>query len=417
MYSLDKSIQSFAVANDFVQNMNKVCYSLGKSLQPFCLYGGSEHEKYGVYDFTKFNGFLDKNVTLEREIANMRRDAYKEYFMHLTNTSEVDRTLFIDYLLTISICYVEVPRQTNKNGFTQKTFDKFLATKNPAIMGAWMGMRPEEMQAKYSARIANSQMCLANGTLKMVKLLNSSKGNSISVPRLEFNTEEMNCVPLFMLYAFQKGLEASLNSDILKFTFLKDNDEVRELNTTLNQGILMQYYSDNAFVGKMLANTDIESQKQGGMYLSSKISRGYIRLPEVGSSIYDQTGVRAVNIARLLKVEKVDKVDTTFIHVDLNSCIDTFKESTAQLLSRGVGLISEVYTALTGEDCGNDQFTAVLNNIFKFVDTRSVLLGTGFLRDLHMFMVMNPQWYPNYTGVPMRSVSTPASYGVSELDF
>lgn len=417
MYSLDKSILSFAVANDFVQNMNKVCHKLGQGYQPFCFFADKNQKEYNVLDFTTFNGLLDSSKTLLDEVVDLRRDVYKNNGIFLGSDDEIKKTLFIDYLLSISICYIEIPKYTRKEGVAQRTFDKFLVTKNPAIMAVWMGCQPAEMQVKYSARIANTQVEMADNTLRVVKLVSSAKGNSISCPRGAFSTKDMTCIPLFMLYAFQKGFEESLKTKILKFTYLKDNGTIRELCSTLSKDILMQYYKDTAFVGSMLTSTDIDSQKQGGMQMSSKMNRGYIRIPELGSSIYDRSGVRALNIARLLKVEEVSEVDTTFINVDLSSVVQNFYDCIDYAMKKFPDQIKSIYVSVTGEEPNSEQPPVIVSSLNSFVQSRSVILSTTFHRELHKFMVANPQWFPLYTGKPVSTQVSSKSFGVAEMDF
>lgn len=417
MYSLDKSILSFAVSNDFVQNMNKVCYKLGQGYQPFCFFADDKQKEYGVLDFTTFNGLLDSSKSLLDEIFEMRKEVYKSNSIFLGDDEKVKKTVFIDYLMSISICYIEIPKYTTRDGLPQRTFDKFLVTKNPAIMAVWMGCQPAEMQAKYSARIASTQVEMGDNSLRAVKLVSSAKGNSISCPRGAFSTEKMTCIPLFMLYAFQKGFEDSLKSKILKFTYLKDNGTIRELYSTLSQDILMQYYNDTAFVGGMLTSSDIDSQKQGGMQMSSKMNRGYIRIPEVGSSIYDRSGVRSLNLARLLKVEEVTEVDTTFIHVDLSSVVQNFYDCLDYAVKKFPDQMRSIYVAVTGEEPDSEQPPVIVSKLNSFVQSRSVILSTIFHRELHKFMVNNPQWFPLYTGKPNATVVSSKSFGVEEMDF
>lgn len=417
MYGLDKSILSFAVSNDFVQNMNKVCFKLGQGYQPFCFFADKTQKDYGVLDFTTFNGLLDSNKTLLDEVFEMRRDTYKQNSIYLGDDALAKKTLFYDYLMSISICYIEIPKYTTRDGLAQRTFDKFLVTKNPSIMAVWMGCQSAEMQAKYSPRIASNQVDLGDNSVRAVKLVSSAKGNSISCPRGAFSTKDMTCIPLFMLYAFQKGFEESLKTKILKFTFLKDNGTIRELCSTLNQDILMSYYNNTSFVGSMLTASDIDSQKQGGMQMSSKMNRGYIRIPEIGSSIYDGSGVRALNLARVLKVEEVTEVDTTFINVDLNSVVQNFYDCMDYAVKKFPDQIQSIYSAVTGETINSDQPLVLVSGLNSFVQSRSVILSTTFHRELHKFMVSNPQWFPLYTGKPNNTVVSSKSFGVEEMDF
>ena len=136
MYSLNKSILSFAVANDFVVNMNKVCYKLGQQLQPFTFFSNEIQKKYGVLDFTEFADFLNPNISLLDMIYSMRKDEYAKFNIYATYDFLQKKTLFYDYLLSASMCYIEIPKYVTKEGNAVHTYDKFLATKNPAIMNS-----------------------------------------------------------------------------------------------------------------------------------------------------------------------------------------------------------------------------------------------------------------------------------------
>ena len=418
LYDLDYSVKSFAVANDFVVNTNKACYQLGKNLQPFGIFINDTQKQYGVLDFASFQGFLDPSMTLVEEIANYRKDVFRNSGINVDISDETKRRLlFFDYLTTISICYVEVPKYVTKDGMPMATFDKFLCTRNPAIMGAWMGCDPAEMQAKYSAKIRSQQVDFNDNLLRVVKLNHTSKGNSVSVPRTAYDVTKMTCIPMYMLYAFVEGFKPLLSSNIINFSFLKDNGTIRELPTTLSEDILRDYYTDNLFISTMLQGVDINTVQQGGMTLSSKMNRGYIKVPEVGASIYDGTGCRSLNLARILKATIVPEVDRSFINVDLNSVIENFCEAVEYILKKQPESLSACYSALTGELPDTEQHTALVTKLEDYARTRDVLLSTTFRRSLHMFMVNNPSWFPLYTGKPNAKITSSANYGVGTIDF
>lgn len=424
-YGMDFSIKSFAVANEFVQGTNKSCYMLGTQLMPFSIYNTEEQTKAGVVDFAKFNGCLDETKTLEDEITGIRGSQYRDFGISLDLTNpETKKMLMYDYFLATSICYVEIPKYITKNGVSSPSYDKFLCTRNPAIMGAWMGMSPSEMQAKYSRRIEQSVADWCSSTIRVVKLLHSSKGNSISVPRRAFEVSEIErCIPLYMLYAFVEGFKTVLKDNILEFTYLKDNGTVRKLNSTLSETILRDYYDDNVFIGTMLAGVDINTVKQGGMLLSSKVNRGYIKVPELGASIYDGTGVRSLNIARLLSIKKVSEVDRTFIKVDLNSVIENFNAGVDNIIKTNPSIIYALYDTLTEGTDKHDKYMgnaspAYCGEICKsFVSGRSVILSTEYLRYLHKLMISKPDWFPNYTGSSSGSIVKSSNIGVGFMDF
>lgn len=420
-YGLDASIKSFAVANDFVINTNKACYQLGQNLQPFCLYANDSQKEFGVLDFATFNGFFNEGQSLIDEIVDYRQKAYKDFGINISTDDELKKKLlFYDYLMTISICYVEIPKYVTKNGVAQATFDKFLCTKNPAIMAAWMGCEPAEMQAKYSARIRPTQPEFNANELRCVKLNHTNKGNSITVPRAVYNVEKMTCVPMYMLYAFIEGFKPIIKQGIVKFSYLKDNGTVRELATTLNEDVLRDYYDDNIFINSMLAGVDINTVQQGGMSLSSKMNRGYIKVPELGASIYDGTGVRSLNIARLLKAERVNEVDRTFIKVDLNSVVDNFLENYAVLSRKNLDEAAKCYKALVGDEFKQENCDSAqkLNGVCdSYIRARSMFFSTSYHRTLHLFMISHPEWFPYYTGKPAQTAVSSNDYGVTPLDF
>lgn len=418
IFGLNFPVKSFAVANQFVVNTNKACYALGQQLQPFCIYGNETQKEYGVLDFATFSGFANPEISLVSELASYRKEAYKAVGIHANIEDELKcKMLFFDYLMTISICYVEVPKWTTKDGMPIATFDKFLCTRNPAIMAAWMGIDKSEAQAKYSARIQSSQLDFNDNVLRFVKLMQSKKGNSITVPRTSYSVEKMTCIPMYMLYAFVEGFKTHIQNGIVKFSFLKDNGTIRELPTTLNEGIIRDYYSDNLFVNTMLSGIDINTVEQGGMHISSKMNRGYIKVPELGSSVYDGSGVRSLNLARLLRAEPVESVDRTFINVDLSSVEFNFQNAVEYLAKHQPNEVANCYKALTGEDTKAESIPAMVSDLVSYVSTRIMLLSTTFQRSLHVFLVSNPQWFPLYTGKKSESVVSSNNYGVSTMDF
>lgn len=420
-YGLNYSVKSFAVANDFVVNTNKACYALGQQLLPFCLYANEDQKKYEVLDFATFQAFLNPQISLIDEIVEYRHQAFKDTGINVDIRDEVKKKLlFYDYLMTISICYVEIPKYVTKDGMPMATYDKFLCTRNPAIMGAWMGADPSEMQAKYSSRITSRQVEFNINELRCVKLNHTNKGNSITVPRTAYNAEKMTCIPMYMLYAFVEGFKPLIQNGIVKFSYLKDNGTIRELATTLNEDILKDYYDDNIFINTMLAGVDINTVQQGGMTLSSKMNRGYIKVPELGASVYDGTGVRSLNIARLLKAEKIDSVDRTFLKVDLNSVPANFNNGIDYIVKTMPDSLKDCYKALVGEEfdetkCSN--ISVIAETCKSYVAGRSAFLSTSYHRDLHVFMVSHPEWFPLYTGKPAQQITSSANFGVTPLDF
>lgn len=403
VYGLDAEVRSLAVANEFVSTMNKVCYALGEQLQPFDFF------RDGVVDFSTFEGLAGQSSLLD-EIRAFREESagYK-----MPN----DKWMLFSYLLSVSVCYVEVPKWVTKMGVRTATYDKFLCTRNPKLMGAWMGMPANEMQAKYSPRIKMGFNDHELHQLKLVKLNQSNKGNSITVPRSAVNCEEIHCMPLFMLNAMVHGFRDKLNNSILRFTFLKDNGTERVLDTTLSNDILMKYYNDTMFVSTMLSGVDIDGNNLGGIHLSSRISRGFIRVPELGSSIYDETGVRALNLARITKIEEISEIDDRYIHVDLNSVQNNFNECIEWMVTKMPEALPVIYKDITEKDAELKTAPVLVTELEEYVSNRIIIMSTEYKRFLHNYMVDHPNYFVYYTGKPNKVTESSTNFGVGVMDF
>lgn len=421
MYSLDYSVKSFAIANQFSATMNKICFKLGKGLKPFSLLGTALQAENGVVDLTQFGGMLDESITLLDDIIKYRHDTFGLSPVPLKDlTYNMKKSLLIDFLMSTSLCYVEVPKMKISQGMEIPTFEKFLCTRNPAVMGAWMGMSPDEMRAKYSKRISFDKAEFMNDIIRYVRLNTSSKGNSISAPRKYMETTDMRCVPLFMIYAWISGLRTVLLDNIVKIRFLKDNGSEREIYTTLSEDIVRSFYSNNEFVGKMLSSIDYDKSQQGGMYLPSQIGRGYMQTPELGASMYDASGVRAINVTRILEVSIADAkdVDTSYINVSLDSVKNVFIMHLDRIAQEEPQRLAEIYESFNGQKADSSYTTMELRVAMeKSVNSADTLFSTNFRRNLHKFMLGNPQWFKGYTGLPEYQNTNPVGCGVVDYDF
>lgn len=420
MYSLNYAIKSFAVANEFVMTLNKISHTLGTQLTPFSLGSDEFQKKHNVVDLSTFAGLKDSTQTILGDIVAERCESLKHSGVYISTPDEDQRkTLFYQYLMTVSICYVEVEGFKTVNGVTQPSYDKFLCTRNPKIMAEWMGTDVSLMQAKYSERIRANTGELSNNIIRYVKLNQSAKGNSITVPRSFKETPKMRCVPLFMLYAWMEGCKDVMRENIVKFTFLKDNHTERELCSTLSEDIVRRYYTDNDFIATMFSSVDMGEVEQGGMYLPSNITRGYVKVLELGASIYDSTGTRSLNMARILKAEVVDDIDTRYINVSLDSVVNNFKDCLDHCLNvMPEELINIHNTFIPDKDVDkNTSPVTLVDYLMRWAYDNEVLFSTQFKRELHNMLVSNPQWFPLYTGVKSTLVSSTQDFGVAPMNF
>ena len=80
VYGLGFKIQSFAVANPFIVEMNKACYRLGKQLQAFSLLCNDIQKSAGVLDLAQVNAMVNSSDTVMSEIAKYRAKVYENVY-------------------------------------------------------------------------------------------------------------------------------------------------------------------------------------------------------------------------------------------------------------------------------------------------------------------------------------------------
>ena len=394
IYGLDKELQSFAASNDFAKLTNKVCYSLGGNLTAFSFYGCQQQQINNVLDFANMGGLLNESITLEQEIASYWGARLSAGGLMLPTNA--NKTMVIDYLLNLTICYIEYPKIVMRKGVETLTYEKLLATRNPRVLAAWMGCSDAEMIGRFSASLKLTNEHLIKGALPVVKLEQKAQGNTVKLLAKPLVIANASCIPLYMLHAYTEGLRGVLGQSLVKFTYVKDNGNLRHITTTINKGIIRSYYMNDNFVNMMMKGIDISTKSQGGMMVSSMIGRGYIKVPELGASKYDLSGVRSLNIARLISGEVVQTIDTTYIDVDLDNVRNLFCTYV-----QGLSLddLRACYTALTSSDADSLLTSAeVTDLIFTYVAEQHTKYTTEYLRKLHKFMLIHQEWFGGYTG-------------------
>lgn len=420
IYGLTGDIASLAVKNQFSLNLNKACYALGQQLKPFCFFADEKRKQYGVLDFCspQFTGLAGES-SLYNEIAEFRTEQLKRDYVTLgTQTEETKKALFFDYLLAECVCYVEVPKYTRKDGRPTPSFDKFFATKNPRLMALWINEDINLVTRKYAHRCKTTAVELMNNELRIAKLNKGTKGTSITIPRNSLDASKITVTPLFCMNALINGFYEALSNSILEFTFMKDNGTERVLASTISKEIMYDYYNDHDFVSRALYGVDIFSEKVGGMALGSKLGRGYIKVPELGSSRYDSTGTRSVNIARLLKIQKLEEVSREFIDVDLSSVQLAFENGLNVLTVKHPEHLVRLAGIVGTEGLSGGETDVQLSQIIKrTVDTNCTILSTTYLRELHRIMTKHPEMFPLYTGKPLDIVSETGDVGIETMPF
>lgn len=298
---------------------------------------------------------------------------------------ERSNLLFLDYILSSCLCYVEVFDKSSSNGKKSNMVDKFYATRN-RFVAANVAKIPHTETSKYVNYLAPVLSDYKMESLRVLKLQRQKKGFKITQPRSAINfARAVRVTPLFFIGAFMQGMMPILKDNIVKFTYIKDNGQERELITSLSKSIFERYYdstySENAIKGCEL-----------------KLDRGYLRVPELGCSKYDESGLRALNLSRITNIEILDDIDTSYIDVDFESIIPTFKAVIESV--KNVEIMSLVYQTLLNESSEGKSLLEMRSAIMVYVDGRFAIGTSTFQKELHKYMLQYSMVFKNYTGKP-----------------
>lgn len=306
--------------------------------------------------------------------------------------------LFLDYILSSCLCYVEVYENGSASGKKTNNVDKFYATRNRFI-AAGVAKVSENETSKYVNYLTPVLADYKMGSLRVLKLNRQKKGFKITQPRSAINfNKAVKVTPLFFISAFVQGIAPLMRDNIIKFKYIKDNGQERELVTTLSVPIFERYY------GKDYAENIV---KQCEM----KIDRGYMKVPELGCSKYDETGLRALNLSRITSIEVVDTFDSSFIEVDFNSIIPTFKAVIEAI--RNQEIMGMVYQTLMNESPVDKSLLDMRSEIMVFVDGRYAIGTTTFQKELHNYMVRYKMIFKGYNGKPNKlSLEMPDNFNL-----
>lgn len=316
--------------------------------------------------------------TLAEDIANYRVDMLSFDFIDGTFAKKHEELLVADYLLSACVCYVEVFDGSSK-------VQKFFATRNRYIAGGVSGLQPNET-TKYINYLAPLKADYELANLRVLKL-NLSKGQfKIVQPRsgLSFGTCNIRVTPLFLMMGFLNGVTPILKDSIVKFKYVKDNYVEREMVSTLSRKILLDYYGDADLIDKVLGRCE------------TRIEYGFMRLPELGISRYDEMGVRSLNLSRITSIEVIESVDRRYIDVDFSKIMPYFKQVVESTMD--INVLAMIYEDLNIPFEPSDDLLVLRELLLSNVDGRYAIGTNTFLRELHNIMVANEYIFKDYNG-------------------
>lgn len=326
------------------------------------------------------------------------------------------RSAIYKYLLMNFLCYIEVPSFSFKTdtGQMAETFNKVLATANTRVVAEWLGMDEDDLPDKYRSRIYTIDMDDGDDELPYIKFTETKEGVRRAVcPKNNIDVSAKGCrvIPLFMLKAGVDALYSKFKEGIVKVEFLKDNGQIRGIFTTLDFPKVKEIYGSGDYYDSAVLDS-----YDGDFLKNRSLSRGFIRVPEIGGSKYDG-GTRSINYARIISIDYNEEPDLAFINIDLGTVLEGFQNGVQKHANKAKDIVDmlEIFEIDGGawkSEIGKK--TRFLNkdmvSLLTWSEEQKMLLSTVFLRDLCLFMLGNPQWFGDFTGEP-RVVSGFGSFG------
>ena len=326
MYDLNKDNFEHRFTNNQIMNyLGNACYQYGKMLQSISI------------SMTRPDSILGIDDGTGKTVLTGIYQYYTEMgYVIDTNSKESMFAMVVDYFLRAGLCYVEVEGDSvNQNGKYSAVKQKFISTKNNLIVSDILGVSVLDVDSIYERNLDLDNYDLKNCTIPYLKI--SWEDRKITKCNKNLNTQAIRLTSLPLLQYWLMGLAETMQSQLVKFTFLKDDNSERSIVTTLNPAIISQTY-DMQVTNNMVNKCRQTGNVDGRIWtpFTGNILRGWIRVPEMGSSIVDDDGTRAINIGRIVKLETATDFDKTFINVSLDGVIPTMENKIDELHAKNM---------------------------------------------------------------------------------
>lgn len=346
-----------------------------------------------------FGNVIDKSqvniITITNKSGQKLGDLLPEDLFSLNGY----RTRLYKYMLLDYMCYCEIPSQhRTADGMWKASFNKMIVTSNVNVVAEWLGISVEEAEAKYGAYCRD----VDDGEVMFpyLKLTSKNGERKVTKPRTNIDLEQhgIRIIPMFALEEGVNVLYEQLKKGSYDVTFIKDSGQVRVLNTTFDRELVDKLYSGNI----EFVNTNWDLVYGGDFIGNSSLERGYIRVFELGSSVYNNPN-RSINFARIIGFSAAEP-DMSFMYIDLEHVLETFNSC---IYSRDWSSeeISDLLENLENFEVGTtrDLNGAKINSVMQlenWASLQNVQLSTVFVRKLALCMIACPHLFNGYTGTP-----------------
>lgn len=299
------------------------------------------------------------------------------------------------------MCFYEIPatKKVYDSNAYKSTYEKEIITSNVAVIAEWLGTSMADAVDKYAAYLDDAYINIEDSEIPYVRLYVKKDGTrAITKPRTRLDISKVG-TRVMPAFAIKEGLDfiyENAQDKILRVSFMKDNSTIRDLDITFSPDIIRNIYGDGTYLTRGFTEC-----YDGSFLQAETVVRGYIRAIEVGGSRYDNP-LRSINICRVTKVEFDVEPDLTFIDIDMDAVVDNFEKS----VDLGNVNINRILMGMKDMDLISETDASKITSAMElesWVESKNMVLGTVFLRALALFMLSDPQDFPDYTGSPVES--------------
>lgn len=396
----DMAVSIATINNDFYQRITNFAMNLAKEGKYLTLNFRNLPINYGGREFVDNGSIVDLglvNPFYQMEGVNNIYDelAYVRFCMggfdQPINWMETKYSLALDYLLRTSLCFVEI---FNPN--STYAVDKFMATRSPYIACLLNGDDMLNKYNQYEEYLYMNVPAYQMAQFKLLKLSPNKNSNTfrVTMPRNSINMGQyVKVTPICLMKGFMEGIQELMDNNIVNFHYIKDNLTVRQMATSTSTDIIYRYYNHEHYLKALMNRT-------------FQLNRGYMRVPELGLSMYDETGVRALNLTRIIKIEVLQDIDASFIAVDFDRIPTEFRMGVESISD--IDTLRLVYAEVIGQrpNDGLDFFT-LRNVILNHASTQFSVGTTMAKKEYHNYMVQREHIFKTYNkGVKIEEQST-----------
>lgn len=334
-------------------------------------------------------------------LLKQAREIYPEY---VGNRSALNA-----YLLRSSACYIET-KKTSKNyktGMVTPSLDKRVLTTNIDIARSWAGeagVRPA-VEKKLADVDEVVEPVISDGSswdddpsyemtaVPVVKLDGDRSGARKVVntrdPYMLSSKDEI--MPLFVYRAMVDEIYSQAQDKAIRVSYRRTSGEVRTMDITFNKDMIAGIY------GEEMAEDALAASYNGSFDDWPTVYSGYVRVPSIGESRYD--GIeRSLNFASIFEVQfEGIEPDLMFVNIEINKVISMFYASASSMMITGqFDEYSNLSSALREFGISDGMLPGEPDSLEGWLNRKDIIEGTGFRKRLAEFMLMTPNWFPEF---------------------